>query len=92
MINKKRLSNRIKKHEGYSRRAYLDQLGNLTIGYGHLIRNKEEFETGKKYSTNAWRRIVYDEYGDPWVAEMLYDPDVVDKSGARVKLELRRLR
>ena len=52
----------------------------------------ENLETGKKYSTNAWRRIVYDEYGDPWVAEMLYDPDVVDKSGARVKLELRRLR
>ena len=57
MINKKRLSNRIKKHEGYSRRAYLDQLGNLTIGYGHLIRNKEEFETGKKYSKKLLNKL-----------------------------------
>ena len=32
---------RIKKNEGFSRRPYKDQLGNYTIGYGHLIRKKE---------------------------------------------------
>ena len=32
---------RIKKNEGFSSRFYKDQLGNYTIGYGHLIRKKE---------------------------------------------------
>ena len=32
---------RIKKNEGFSGRAYKDQLGNYTIGYGHLIRKQD---------------------------------------------------
>ena len=32
---------RIKKNEGFSSHSYKDQLGNYTIGYGHLIRRKE---------------------------------------------------
>lgn len=32
-----RLKERIKRHEGYSQHPYKDHLGNLTIGYGHLI-------------------------------------------------------
>jgi len=31
---------RIKKNEGFSVHPYKDQLGNYTIGYGHLIRKK----------------------------------------------------
>ena len=33
----KDLKKRIKKNEGFSKRPYKDQLGHLTIGYGHLI-------------------------------------------------------
>ena len=33
----KKLKQNIKKNEGYSLRPYKDQLGFLTIGYGHLI-------------------------------------------------------
>ena len=33
----KELKKRIKKNEGFSIRPYKDQLGHLTVGYGHLI-------------------------------------------------------
>ena len=50
MINKNRLSRRIKKHEGFSKKIYLDQLGNPTIGYGHLVRKKDKIIENKNYS------------------------------------------
>ena len=36
----KSLKKRIQKNEGFSIKAYKDKLGNLTIGYGHLIKKK----------------------------------------------------
>ena len=45
-----KLKNRIKKHEGFWNKAYYDQLGNLTIGYGHLIKKSDNFLLKKKYS------------------------------------------
>lgn len=36
----------IERHEGYSGTAYGDSAGNPTIGYGHLIREGEDFSTG----------------------------------------------
>ena len=50
LINLKRLSTRIKKNEGYSNKIYNDQLNNLTIGYGHLVLKKDNFQINKKYS------------------------------------------
>lgn len=44
------LKNRIKKNEGFRNKPYSDSLGNLTIGYGHLIRKKKQFLLNKKYS------------------------------------------
>ena len=37
------LKKRIKKHEGFSLKPYKDQLGYLTIGYGHLILPNETY-------------------------------------------------
>ena len=45
-----KLKNRIKKHEGFRNKAYLDQLDNLTIGYGHLIKKSDNILLKKKYS------------------------------------------
>ena len=45
-----KLKNRIKKHEGFRNKAYLDKLGNLTIGYGHLIKKSDNILLKKKYS------------------------------------------
>ena len=36
-MNFRELKKRIKKNEGFSLKPYKDQLGYLTIGYGHLI-------------------------------------------------------
>ncbi len=36
-LNYRKLKKRIKKNEGFSLKSYKDQLGYLTIGYGHLI-------------------------------------------------------
>ena len=49
MINIKKVSEKIKKNEGYSNTIYYDKLGNATIGYGHLIKKNEKFTENKKY-------------------------------------------
>ena len=36
----------IKRHEGYSDKVYKDAAGNATIGYGHLIKQGENFDKG----------------------------------------------
>ncbi len=41
-MNYIKLKKRIKKNEGFSNKAYKDQLGFLTIGYGHLILPNEK--------------------------------------------------
>lgn len=50
LFNNKKLSQRIKRHEGFSDKVYLDRLGNPTIGYGHLIKKNEDFKNNKKYN------------------------------------------
>ena len=50
MSNFSKLKARIKKNEGFKNYLYNDQLGNLTIGFGHLVRKKDNFITKKKYS------------------------------------------
>ncbi len=42
-MNYRELKKRIKKNEGYSLKPYKDQLGHLTIGYGHLILPNETY-------------------------------------------------
>lgn len=48
--NFQKLKNQIKKNEGFRDRAYQDQLGHWTIGYGHLIKANEKNLLNKKYS------------------------------------------
>ena len=51
----KKLKLRIKQNEGYSEKPYRDQLGFFTIGYGHLIRQKE-----KKYFSKTFNKKHFD--------------------------------
>ena len=44
------LKKRIRDHEGFIAKPYLDSLGKATIGYGHLITEEDNFEEGKEYS------------------------------------------
>ena len=52
LLKYKHLKKRIKKNEGFSKTPYKDQLGNLTIGYGHLIKKKETYFFKKSISKN----------------------------------------
>ena len=49
LVNINRLKKSIKKNEGFSNKIYLDQLGNPTIGFGHLITKKDNFIKNKIY-------------------------------------------
>ena len=43
------LKSRIKKHEGFLSKVYLDILGKATIGYGHLLTEEDDFVEGVIY-------------------------------------------
>lgn len=43
------LKSRIKKHEGFLSKVYLDSLGKATIGYGHLLTEEDDFVEGVIY-------------------------------------------
>ena len=58
-----RIANRIKANEGFRQDVYKDQLGNPTIGYGHLIRTKESFFYKKRHSKETLLKIFYIDLG-----------------------------
>ena len=60
-MNYEDVKNRIKKHEGFVAKVYLDSLGKATIGYGHLLTEDDDFEEG----------IIYDKD----ILEELFDKD-----------------
>ena len=49
---------RIKKHEGFVNKIYLDSLGKATIGYGHLITPNDNFEEGVEYSKELLTHLL----------------------------------
>jgi lysozyme len=51
------LKKRIKLNEGFSFKPYKDQLGYLTIGYGHLILSKEKILLKKKMNKKKLEEI-----------------------------------
>ena len=68
LLNIIKLSKRIKINEGYRNNIYKDNLGFLTIGYGHRIKNYDKFIGKKKYSKkilnlvfiNDLKKAIYD--------------------------------
>ena len=56
------LKARIKKNEGYRNQIYYDQLGKPTIGFGHLITQKEKFLHRKKYSKKYLNTIFENDF------------------------------
>ena len=51
------LKERIKEHEGYKDKIYLDSLGKKTIGYGHLVTATDKFKADKRYSIAELNRV-----------------------------------
>jgi len=56
------LIKRIKKNEGFSSVPYKDQLGFLTIGYGHLILSNEKHLTETKPSKDRLEKIFIQDF------------------------------
>lgn len=56
------LKKRIKQNEGFSNKPYLDQLGFLTIGYGHLILPKEKDLLKKKIKKTELEKIFQEDF------------------------------
>jgi len=51
------IKKRIKKHEGFISKIYLDSLRKATIGYGHLITEKDNFKEGIEYSIEELEEV-----------------------------------
>ncbi|MDC1047238.1 glycoside hydrolase family protein [Alphaproteobacteria bacterium] len=51
------LKKRIKLNEGFSLKPYRDQLGYLTIGYGHLVLSNEKILLKKKLNKKEFEKI-----------------------------------
>ena len=56
------LIKRIKKNEGFSSAPYKDQLGFLTVGYGHLILSNEKHLTKTKLSKDKLEKIFIQDF------------------------------
>ena len=56
------LKKRIKLNEGFSLKPYKDQLGYLTIGYGHLILPNEEYLLNKKIKKKEFEKIFEQDF------------------------------
>ena len=57
-----KLIKRIKKNEGFSSIPYKDQLGFLTIGYGHLILLEEKYLTENKPTKTKLERLFIQDF------------------------------
>ena len=58
----KELKKRIKKNEGFSIKPYKDQLGHLTVGYGHLILPYEKHLMTNKNSKAQLKEIFIQDF------------------------------
>ncbi len=56
------IKERIKKHEGFIPRVYKDILGKATIGYGHLVTEKDNFQEGKEYSKEELEEVFNQDF------------------------------
>ena len=56
------LKKKIKKNEGFKPSVYFDQLGFATIGYGHLIKEKEKIFINKAYSKKFLLKIFNSDF------------------------------
>jgi len=61
-LSYRNLKQSIKKNEGYSLRPYKDQLGFLTIGYGHLILSSEKKLINKNIKKKKLEKIFTNDF------------------------------
>lgn len=58
------LKSRIKKHEGFLSKVYLDSLGKATIGYGHLLTEEDDFVEGVIYDKDILESLFEKDFNN----------------------------
>ena len=58
---------RIKDHEGYRNKVYLDHMGNRTIFYGHLCDVSDPYEEGIEYSKEEAEKVFQQDFHDAYL-------------------------
>lgn len=56
------IKERIKKHEGFLPKIYKDILGKATIGYGHLVTEKDDFKENVEYSKDFLEEVFNQDF------------------------------
>ena len=56
----------IQEHEGFRDTIYSDSLGFDTIGWGHLIKDTDNFEKGKAYSREELQGVFDEDFQLAW--------------------------
>ena len=56
----------IQEHEGFRDTIYSDSLGFDTIGWGHLIKDTDNFEKGKAYSREELQEVFDEDFQLAW--------------------------
>ena len=64
LFRKNQLIKNIQNNEGYQNKAYKDKLGNLTIGYGHLINDSEKYLLKNKQNKQLLINIFYSDLNE----------------------------
>ncbi len=69
---------RIQDHEGFSPTVYEDTLGYKTVGYGHLITEKDRFVIGEIYSPEELLGVFEEDYNIAYnnAHDLLEDNDI----------------
>ena len=71
-MNRERLEASIKDHEGYRSEPYLDHLGKLTVGWGHLI----EHQLVGNYPSMSTLGEVFRQLCDPEIHQNWLEQDI----------------
>ena len=68
---------RIKEHEGYRNKVYLDHLGNRTIFFGHLCDASDPYKEDIEYSKEEGEKVFQQDFNDACdlAKTFIYDPD-----------------
>lgn len=69
---------RIKSHEGIIMRVYSDSLGLKTLGIGHLLTDKDDFEEGVTYPMEVINKLFEEDYNIAFndAHDLLEDKDI----------------
>ena len=83
------LKKRIKKNEGFSSISYKDQLGFLTIGFGHLILQDEKHLIQKKISKKKLEKIFIKDFKKALVDfNLILKPFSSNKKNSEILIEM----